>query len=47
MYTGPALALAAGDKPIVALTAGSKAFGGQCGTGSTFIETNSFLSLPP
>ena len=46
MYTGPALALA-GDKPIVALTAGSKGFGGQCGTGSSFIDTNSFLTFLP
>jgi hypothetical protein len=47
LYTGPALALAPGDKPIVALTAGSKAFGGQCGSGSTHIDTVSFLAVPP
>jgi hypothetical protein len=46
MYTGPALTLTA-DKPIVAVTAGSKGFGGQCGSGSTYIETGSFLALPP
>jgi len=45
MYTGPALTLAA-DKPMVAMTAASKAFGGQCGNGSTAIETNSFVLLP-
>jgi hypothetical protein len=47
MYTGPALAVGAGDKAIVGLTAGSKAFGGQCGTGSSFITTTSFLAVPP
>lgn len=47
MYTGPALALSPAGKPMVALTAGSKAFGGQCGTGSSFIETSSYLSIPP
>jgi hypothetical protein len=46
-YTGPALALGAGGKPQVALTASSKAFGGQCGTGSASIETDSFLFSPP
>jgi hypothetical protein len=45
-YTGPALALV-GDRPIVALTASSKAFDGQCGTGSTAIETNTFVVFPP
>jgi hypothetical protein len=46
MYTGPALTLS-GDKPIVALTAASKAFGGQCGTGSAAIETDTFVTFPP
>jgi hypothetical protein len=44
-YTGPALTLA-GGKALTALTASSKAFGGQCGTGSTAIETNSFVVFP-
>jgi hypothetical protein len=47
MYTGPALALGPGDKPIVTLTAAFKAFGGQCGTGSSAIDTSSFVAFPP
>jgi hypothetical protein len=46
MWLGPSLALDAQGKPIVAVTAQAKAFGGQCGTGSTAVTTDSFLSLP-
>jgi hypothetical protein len=44
MYTGPALVLS-GNKPIVTLTAASKGFGGQCGTGSAAIETDGFVTF--
>lgn len=46
MYSGPSLALQPGNKPVIAITAGSKAFGGACGTGSSHTTIRTFLSLP-
>jgi hypothetical protein len=46
MWMGPSLALDAQGRPIVALTAQAKAFGGECGTGSSAITTDSFVSFP-
>jgi hypothetical protein len=45
-WLGPALALDAQGRPILSITAQAKGFGGQCGTGSLAITTDSFLSLP-
>jgi hypothetical protein len=43
LMTGPALALGAGGKVIIGLTASAHAFGGECGTGSAAAITRSFL----
>jgi hypothetical protein len=43
MYVGPSLALDPLGRPVVSFTANVKAFGGQCGTGSSATTTDSFL----
>jgi hypothetical protein len=47
MYVGPDVALDAFDKPIVVFTARAVGLGGQCGTGSLAITTDSFMSARP
>jgi len=46
MYVGPSVALDSASRPIMALTANAKGFGGACGTGSAATMTDSFLALP-
>jgi len=43
MYQGPDLALDPLGTPVLAFTAQAKAFGGDCGTGSSATTTDSFL----
>jgi hypothetical protein len=46
MWQGPALALDSQGRPILATTDQVYGVGGQCGSGSSAISTDSFLSLP-
>jgi hypothetical protein len=43
MYVGPDLAFDPVGKPVITLTANVKALGGDCGTGSAAITTDSFI----
>jgi hypothetical protein len=46
LWMGPALALDGQARPILAVTAQVYGVGGQCGSGSSAITTDSFFSLP-